>query len=275
MSMPVSQLPSNLRQAEMYSPSLILPVFDVKNASVDERIKKVNIEINKGQCWHLLGPNGAGKSSILLMLAGLEVPSSGAIVCSGVPMLEQSLFQQAKTRCFLHQHQQCEFDIPLSQLLAFYAQTPSVPSRLNEYLEINKWLEKPLSELSGGQQQRFHIARSLCQIWPAILAGQGVVVFDEPITHLDIKFQTAIMALLQQLCKSGNTVIMSCHDINLSMKYASHVGLVHKQMLVGSGTAQTQLTLHNLESIFEHQFIEISDPQQSQKYIVSSSNQTI
>ena len=250
-------------------------VFELKKVSLYERIKNLELSIGKGECWHLIGPNGAGKSSILLLLAGLDTPSSGSIESCGIPIHEQSLFQQAKMRCFLHQHQQCEFDIPLSQLLNFYTQMSTLPSRLDKCLDINKWLHKPLSELSGGQQQRFHIARSLCQIWPAICAGEGIIVFDEPITHLDIKFQTAIMALLQQLCEAGNTAVVSCHDINLSIKYASHVGLVHNQLLVNAGAANAHLTLQNLQIVFDHKFLEINDAAQSQKYILSSSNQSI
>jgi vitamin B12 transport system ATP-binding protein len=251
------------------------PVFELKKACLGDRIKGLEFSINKGECWHLIGPNGAGKSSIVLLLAGLEPPSSGRITLLDMPMHEQSLSQQAQTRCFLHQHQQCEFDIPLSQLLSFYTQMSALPKHLDKCLDINKFLHKPLSELSGGQQQRFHIARSLCQIWPAISSGRGVIVFDEPITHLDIKFQTAIMAFLQQLCESGNTVIVSCHDINLSIKYASHVGLVHNQRLVNAGAADTQLSLKNLQIIFDHHFLEINDAAQPNKYIVSSSNQSI
>lgn len=251
------------------------PVFELKQASLHDRIKGLELSISKGECWHLIGPNGAGKSSILLLLAGLEAPSSGYITLLDTPMHKQSLFQQAQTRCFLHQHQQCEFDIPLAQLLSFYTQMSALPNQLDKCLDINKWLNKPLSELSGGQQQRFHIARSLCQIWPAIRSGKGIIVFDEPITHLDIKFQTAIMAFLKRLCETGNTVIVSCHDINLSIKYASHVGLVHNQLLVKAGAADAQLSLKNLQMVFDHNFLEITDAAQLHKYIVSSSNQSI
>jgi len=250
-------------------------VFEVQNVSLNTRISSVNLQIESGQCWHFLGPNGAGKSSLLLLLAGVEKASSGVLDCCGMEMSEHSLSQLAKTRCFLNQHQHCEFDIPLSQLLMFYAQRAEVPALLDTCLEINKYLHKPLSQLSGGQQQRFHIARALCQIWTAICAGQAIVILDEPTSHLDIKFQTAIMALLQNLCESGNTVIISSHDINLSIKYASHVGLVNKQKLHSQGFAQSQLNLINLQTIFNHKFIEISSAEQSHKYIVSSSNQSI
>lgn len=273
--MQLSQLYRHKCLVRMKSSAQNGPVFELKQASLYERINDLEFSIRKGECWHLIGPNGAGKSSILLLLAGLEVPSSGRIALFDTPMHEQSLFQQAQTRCFLHQHQQCEFDIPLSQLLSFYTKMSVLPSQLDACLDINKWLHKPLSELSGGQQQRFHIARSLCQIWPAICAGEGIIIFDEPITHLDIKFQTAVMALLQQLCESGNTAVVSCHDINLSIKYASHVGLVHNQLLVKAGAAKVELTLKNLQMVFDHKFLEINDAAQSQKYIVSSSNQSI
>lgn len=250
-------------------------IFEAKHTSLESRIVDVDLQVERGQCWHLLGPNGAGKSSLLLMLAGLENPSSGSILCSDTAISSLSLIELAKTRCYLHQNQQYEFDIPLKQLLKFYTQTSSVPIVLDESLDVNRWLHKPLSELSGGQQQRFHIARSLCQIWPAICDGNGIILMDEPTSHLDIKFQTAIMALLQQLSESGNTVVMSSHDINLSLRYASHVGLLNRQKLVNAGVTKKQLTLKNLQSIFEHRFIEINGDSDTQKYVVSASNQTI
>jgi ABC-type cobalamin transport system ATPase subunit len=185
---------------------------------------------------------------------------------------QHSLIQLATTRCFLHQQQHSEFDIPLVQLLSFYTQSATIPSAINEYLHIEPLLMKPLSALSGGQQQRFHIARNLAQIWPAILVGEGIVLLDEPISHLDIQYQSAVMNLLEYICSLGNCVIMTSHDINISQQYASHVGLLKKGHLLFQGKRSEVLSLNKLALTFEHQFTEIAETSNSQKYIVSAAN---
>jgi ABC-type cobalamin transport system ATPase subunit len=247
-------------------------LYFLDNVSLHARVKAVDLHINKGQCWHFLGPNGAGKSSLVLLLAGIETPSQGVLKLDNIELSKHSLIQLAKTRCFLHQQQHSEFDIPLSQLLRFYTQSSVVPDKIDKCLHIGPLLHKPLSELSGGQQQRFHIARNLCQIWPAIMKGQGLILFDEPISHLDVNYQSAIMTLLQHVCELGNTVIMTSHDINVSQQYASHVGLLKNQKLVFQGCTNDVLNLNNMQAIFEHQFVQIDSEHHSQKYIVSASN---
>ncbi|MFT4654997.1 MAG: vitamin B12 transport system ATP-binding protein [Kangiellaceae bacterium] len=250
-------------------------VYTLENVSLQARIEAVNVHVGKGQCWHFLGPNGAGKSSLLLLLAGIETPTQGVLKLDNTELSEHPLAQLAKTRCFLHQQLHCEFDIPLAQLLGFYTQSSTVPNKIDECLQISALLHKPLSALSGGQQQRFHIARNLCQIWPAILKGHGLILLDEPISHLDVKYQCAIMGLLQHLCELGNTVIMTSHDINVSRQYSSHIGLLQNQKLIFQGCTNDVLTVENLQAVFEHDFVQIDSEYHSQKFIVSASNQSI
>jgi ABC-type cobalamin transport system ATPase subunit len=243
-------------------------LFDLQNVNLHGRVSVLNLQLEKGQHWHFLGPNGAGKSSLMSLLAGIEEPNRGTLSFENTLLSDCSLIQLARTRCFLHLQQHSEFDIPLIQLLSFYTQSSKLPSAINDALNINDMLSKPLSSLSGGQQQRFHIARNLAQIWPAVLAGKGLVLLDEPIAHLDIKYQNRTMQLLQDICDLGNTVIMTSHDINTSVKYASHIGLLHHQQLMFQGVTTEVMSLANLKLVFEHTFTEIDGPTASQKYIV-------
>jgi vitamin B12 transport system ATP-binding protein len=259
----------------MYINSSPPTLYALVGVSLAARVTDVNVHIKKGQCWHFLGPNGAGKSSVLLLLAGLEKPTQGVVKLDNIDLSQYPLTLQAKTRCFLHQQQHSEFDIPLSELLRFSTHSTTVPSAVEDCLQISAILHKPLSALSGGQQQRFHIARSLSQIWPALVKGQGLILLDEPISHLDVKYQHSIMVLLQQLCELGNTVVMTSHDINVSLKYASHIGLLHSQKLLLQGLTNDVLTLDNLGAIFEHDFVCVESALHSQKFIVSASNQSI
>ena len=260
-----------------------MSLISLQNVSLHARIKNVNLEIEQGQYWHLLGPNGAGKSSLLDILSGIQLPSNGIAKLNNINIGEHSLATLATTRCFLHQQQHSQFDIPLAQLLQFYAPSVKLPAILDEHLNITPLLNKPLVALSGGQQQRFHIARNLCQIWPAIIKGEALVLLDEPISHLDVKYQYATMCLLKELNAKGNTVVMTSHDINISHQFAGFVGLLQKQALIFQGLAPEVMTLSNLGFIFEHEFQYITgapsntnrSAQAPQKYIVSASQQSI
>jgi ABC-type cobalamin transport system ATPase subunit len=249
-------------------------IFALENVSLHSRVKDVHLHINKGECWHFLGPNGAGKSSLLGLLSGIETASRGLVAFNNKNIAEQSLTQLAQFRCCLQQQQQTQFDIPLWQLLQFYTQSSEVPAIIDEYLHILPLMQKPLGSLSGGQQQRFHIARNLCQIWPAVLAGNGVLLFDEPISHLDVNYQAHTMALLAKISALGNTIIMTSHDINISQQYASHIGLLQHQALIFQGVSQDVLTLENLGFVFDHKFAQINAAEQGRKYLVSQPNQS-
>ena len=250
-------------------------IFALESVSLHSRIEDVDIHINRGEYWHVLGPNGAGKSSLLMLLSGIEKPSKGRVTFNAMDLAEQSLIQLAQSRCCLHQQQQTQFDIPLWQLLQFYTQSSKVPTIIDEYLQISPLMQKPLGSLSGGQQQRFHIARNLCQIWSAILKGEGVLLLDEPVSHLDVNYQTLCMALLAKISALGNTIIMTSHDINISQQHASHIGLVQNQALIFQGLSCDVLTLQNLDLVFDHKFAQIGGAAQGQKYIVSQPNQSI
>lgn len=250
-------------------------VLSTEHASLPLRIKDACLQIRAGQFWHILGPNGAGKSSLLSMMAGIIKPETGSVEYFGQCIQQMGFAEQAKVRCFLQQQQASEFDIPLSQLLEFYAHMSQVPQLLDNHLAINQYLSKPLSQLSGGQQQRFHIARTLCQVWPCIIRGNALIILDEPVAQLDVKYQSAIMQCLTDLCVAGNTVISSCHDINLSLLYASHVALIKNQQVVTSGAASKVLTQQTLTNVYEYPFTQLYDAASGQKYLVGSSNNTI
>lgn len=250
-------------------------IFGLMDVHLKDRLVGVDLRIQKGECWHFLGPNGAGKSSLLLLLAGIEKPSGGRLTLKHAALSQYSLAQLALSRCFLHQQMHSEFDIPLGQLLGFYTHSSSVPAQIDDCLHITPFLHKPLSGLSGGQQQRFHIARNLSQIWSEIEKGEGLILLDEPLSHLDIQYQSEIMLLLQKLRGLGNTIIMSSHDINLTAKYASHVGLMKQQRLIFKGDTADVMSVDNLHHIFDHRFVHIKGLECAQNYLVSASNQSI
>ncbi len=207
------------------------------------------------QFWHVLGANGSGKSTLLSALCGL-IPCK-QLSYNQINVEQLSLVEQAQVRALLSQQHTSEFEVPIKQLLSFFTRFEYLPDKIDHALEINRLLNKPLNKLSGGQKQRFHIARCVLQIWQNLEKGQGVLILDEPLQGLDIKHQFKVLDLLQEFCRAGNTVIMSCHDVNLSLKYASHAILLLRGNAVEIGTASQCLTSERLSYIFDVSFSEL------------------
>jgi ABC-type cobalamin transport system ATPase subunit len=246
----------------------LLSLHDIK---WDSRISCYSMTIHAGDYLHVIGSNGAGKSSLLSLLSGLDSPDTGQVYLENALISEHSLLSLSKTRCFLAQQQSTEFDISVAQLLSFYtpestyimeqgqksgqnSQSTLIPNELDDYLSLNAMLHRPLSTLSGGQQKRFHIARVLLQVWPAILRGEAIIILDEPLAQLDINYQRRVLRLLEQLSNKGNTIIMSCHDINLSAQFASTVALLKGTDVVKYGPVKDLINAENLSLIFDCEF---------------------
>lgn len=209
----------------------------------------------EGQFWHVLGANGSGKSTLLSALSGL-MPCK-ELSYNQINVEQLSLVQQAQIRSLLSQHHSSEFAVPIKQLLSFFTQFDCLPNEIDISLEINALLHRPLNTLSGGQQQRFHIARCVLQIWQSLKQGQGVLILDEPLQGLDIKHQFQVLDMLKQFCRSGNTVIMSCHDVNMSLKYATHAILLLNGNALEIGSADKCLTSEHLTKVFDVRFSDV------------------
>ena len=99
-------------------------------------------------------------------------------------------------------------------------------------------------ELSGGQQQRVLLARALC-------ATEKILFLDEPVSGLDPQATKEMYQTIQSLNKQGTTIVMISHDINATIKYASHILFVSKKVFFGTKeqflqTAEAQKALAQL-----------------------------
>lgn len=96
-----------------------------------------------------------------------------------------------------------------------------------EKLGITDLSGKCYRELSGGQQQRVLLARALC-------AAEKLLVLDEPVAGLDPMVTKSLYSLIEEINKSGMTVIMVSHDMEAAVEYASHIlHIGHKPLFFG------------------------------------------
>lgn len=183
--------------------------------------KNVNIKIPEGEFMALVGPSGSGKTTILNLIAGLILPTTGSLKHGGQDITSMSLEERTKHRLdymgFVFQDYQLLPILTASENIEFPLQLKGFSKK--EIKDRVLWaltqvgLEKLGNrfpkQLSGGQQQRVSIAR-------AIAGRPQLILADEPTANLDSKTASEIIDLFLKLNKEFKlTFIFSTHDQRL------------------------------------------------------------
>ena len=195
---------------------MTMPLVSLSNISkrFEETIavSDVSLNVERGEFFGLLGPSGCGKTTTLRMIAGLETPDSGTIQFDGRDITRLSpdkrgfgmVFQNYALFPHLNVFENVAFGLrarkkPKTEI------TKSVSSAL-ELVQLPGYEKRRVDELSGGQQQRVAIARAIA-IEPALL------LFDEPLSNLDVALREETRGELRQLVnRLGLTAVYVTHD---------------------------------------------------------------
>ncbi|KKB07370.1 ABC transporter ATP-binding protein [Devosia chinhatensis] len=213
----------------------------------------------------LIGPNGAGKSTLLGALLGL-LPASGSVRFDGQDLLAMPRRDRARLAALVEQSSFTEERLSVRDVVGL-GRIPhqSALSLLEDgegaaiiddalaQTDLLSFSSRRFDMLSGGEQQRVHLARALAQ-QPRLL------MLDEPTSHLDISAQLQLFALLQRKARSGMTVIIALHDLNLALRFCDHLVLVSGGTIAASGSSQEILTPHWLESAYNVRARTVADP---------------
>ncbi len=177
-----------------------------------EAVRGVDLRIASGTFVTLLGPSGCGKTTLLRMIAGIEVPSSGEVLVAGHPVQDTKLRDRRTRMVFqsyaLFPHMTVAGNVAYG-LWATGMAKAEVARRVGEALEMigipDKAQAKP-GQLSGGQQQRVALAR-------ALVTRPTVLLLDEPLGALDLKMRRRMQAELKALQREvGITFVYVTHD---------------------------------------------------------------
>lgn len=184
-------------------------------------LRSVSLEIYKNEYVALMGPSGSGKSTLMNVLGCLDSPSGGEYTLNGkavAQMLDDELAEvRNKEIGFVFQSfnllpRSTSLDnVALPLVYAGFSKEQRV-KRATEVLEQvglgGRIMHKP-NELSGGQRQRVAIAR-------ALVNNPAIILADEPTGNLDSKTSVEIMALLEEIHKQGNTIILVTHEEDIA-----------------------------------------------------------
>jgi iron complex transport system ATP-binding protein len=211
-------------------------------------IDDLSFHVGEGEFIGLLGPNGSGKSTILRICSGILRPASGKIMLWGKPLNDYANRDRAKLISYLPQVLDVSVPFTLKELVGMglypYDILPTITT--DDALEMVGLKDKSgssLSDLSGGERRRTFVAMTLLQ-------GAGLLLLDEPLANLDIKYQIELLRLLKKLREDRQiSIVMALHDINIALQFEK-VMLIKEGRLLGMGHPKEVLTKDVLKDAF-------------------------
>jgi putative ABC transport system ATP-binding protein len=205
----------------------------------DQRVyglRRANLHVQPGEYVSIMGPSGSGKSTLLNIIGLLDRPDSGVYRLAGVDTTELSDLQQAEVRRnkigfifqFFHliPRLTAAENVELPLVLAGVSPAERKP-RVAETLErlglSDRAGHRP-DQLSGGQRQRVAIAR-------ATVMRPSVILADEPTGNLDRASGGEVIRTIEDLNRSGMTVIMVTHDPELGQRAQHHLRMLDGRVI--------------------------------------------
>ena len=194
-------------------------------------LREVSLTIDEGESVAVMGPSGSGKSTLMNILGCLDRPSSGGywLVGQEVSQLDRNELARLRNRTLGFVFQSFNLLSRTSalenvELPLLYAGVSARErhARAREALArvgLGDRMHHHPNQMSGGQQQRVAVAR-------ALVTHPHLIVADEPTGNLDSRTSVEIMALFQELGRSGITLLLVTHEADIA-RYASRVVVMH------------------------------------------------
>ena len=196
--------------------SLKLMKLEIKNISKifddKEAVNNVSFDVNEGEFLSILGPSGCGKTTLLRIIIGLIKPNDGTIIKDGVDITNYEpsnrhmgfVFQNYALFENMSVLKNIEYALKIKKGTKDIARETAL--KLIDLMNLKDEVNKKPSELSGGQQQRVAIARSLA-------LKPDIILFDEPMSALDVATRLTLRKELKNIQKKFNTtMIYITHD---------------------------------------------------------------
>jgi iron-siderophore transport system ATP-binding protein len=243
-------------------------VADAVTLAYDDRVvvEDLTLHVPDGRVSVIVGANACGKSTLLRSLARLMRPTTGAVVLDGTSIHRRSTREVARVLGLLPQQPVVPDGVTVVDLVGrgrhphqgVLGRWSAEDERaVTEALELTDTLDlagRPVDELSGGQRQRVWLAMALAQ-------GTDLLLLDEPTPYLDVAHQVEVLDLLTDLNRrSGTTIVMVLHELNLAARYADHLVAMAGGRIVAEGPPTEVITEDCVRQVFGLRSQVVTDP---------------
>jgi len=199
-------------------------------------LMNVDVQIGSHEFFTLLGPSGCGKTTLLRLIGGFEMPSSGAILIDGTDVA--ALPPQKRPVNTVFQSYALFPHMTVAQNVAFGLEMcdwapGDIATRVRAALEmvrLTSFADRKPNQLSGGQQQRVALARALAP-------KPRVLLLDEPLSALDLKLRKEMQAELKRLQReTGITFILVTHDQEEALAMSDRIAVMRDGKILQIGS---------------------------------------
>ena len=193
-------------------------------------LKKINLNIKKGEILAMLGPNGAGKTTLISIICGIVKPTSGKVTVENFNIIDH--YKETRSRIglvpqelTLEQFETVFNNVSYSRGL--YGKKPN-PNHIEKVLkQLSLWDKKDLilRQLSGGMKRRVLIAKALSH-------EPQILFLDEPTAGVDVELRQEMWKVVKSLRETGVTIILTTHYIEEAEAIADRVGVINQGELI-------------------------------------------
>ena len=231
-------------------PALSIENLSKTYASGFNALKRVNLDVRRGEIFALLGPNGAGKTTLINIVCGIVTPSQGRVCVAGHDIIAdyraaRSMIGLVPQELHTDAFETVSATVTFSRGLFGKPRNPAYVEKVLKELSLLDKKDSKIMTLSGGMKRRVLIAKALAH-------EPQILFLDEPTAGVDVRLRQDMWRNVQALRASGVTIILTTHYIAEAEEMADRIGVInHGELILVEEKAELmrklgnkQLTLH-------------------------------
>jgi ABC-2 type transport system ATP-binding protein len=218
------------RSAAATEPVISVAGLSKTYASGFQALKRVNLDIRRGEILALLGPNGAGKTTLINIICGIVNPTEGTVTVDGHDIVKD--FRHARSLIGLVPQELTTDAFESPRATATFSRglfgRPADPEHIAKVLkQLSLWDKRndKIMTLSGGMKRRVLIAKALAH-------EPRILFLDEPTAGVDVELRQDMWNLVRELRASGVTIILTTHYIEEAQLMADRIGVINHGELI-------------------------------------------
>ncbi|NQV46419.1 MAG: ABC transporter ATP-binding protein [Rhodospirillaceae bacterium] len=200
-------------------------------------VSEVDLQIAEGEFFTLVGPSGSGKTTMIRLLVGMDLPTSGDIILKGTRL--NDVPANKRPTCMVFQNlalfphrnvgENIEFPLKIAKVAPAVRRERAMALLEQLHLPLD-FYDKGVNQCSGGERQRVALARALA-------FDPEILFFDEPLSALDFRLRKALEKELKDIHReTGKTFVYITHSLEEAMVMSDRIGIMKDGALVQIGT---------------------------------------